>query len=33
MTDAMFEARLFVNAGTTQGHRRHIEPDLASLAG
>ena len=32
MTDAMFEARLFADAGTKQGHRRHVEPDWASLA-
>jgi hypothetical protein len=28
MTYAMFEARLFANAGTTQGHRRRIETRL-----
>ena len=31
MTDAMLEARLFANAGTKQGHRRHIEPDWAAI--
>src|SRR5215475_12881973 len=31
MTDAMLEARLFANAGTRQGHRRHIEPDWAAI--
>ena len=29
-TDAMFEARLFANAGTKQGHRRHVEPVWAA---
>ncbi len=31
MTDAVLEARLFANAGTKQGHRRHVEPDWAAL--
>jgi transposase len=31
MTDALLEARLFANAGTKQGHRRHIEPDWAAI--
>src|SRR5215831_9262595 len=31
MTDAVLEARLFANAGTKQGHRRHIEPDWAAI--
>jgi hypothetical protein len=31
MTDAVLEARLFANAGTKQGHRRHTEPDWAAL--
>jgi transposase len=31
MTDAMLEARLFANAGTTQGRRRLIEPDWAAI--
>src|SRR5215207_3605994 len=29
MTDAALEARLFPDAGTKQGHRRHFEPDWA----
>src|SRR5215468_11858103 len=31
MTDAVLEARLFANAGTKQGHRRHIEPDWTAI--
>src|SRR5262252_9087416 len=31
MTDAVLEARLFANAGTKQGHRRHVEPDWAAI--
>jgi transposase len=31
MTDAVLEARLFANAGTKQGHRRHDEPDWAAI--
>jgi transposase len=30
-TDAALEARLFPEAGTKQGYRRHGEPDWASL--
>jgi hypothetical protein len=25
------EARLYANAGTKQGHRRHVEPDRAAV--
>ena len=28
MTDGALEAVLFAAAGTKQGHRRHLEPDL-----
>jgi transposase len=31
MTDAALEAKLFAAAGTKQGHRRHVEPDWASI--
>ena len=31
MTDAVLKARLFANAGTKQGHRRHGEPDWAAI--
>jgi transposase len=31
LTDVALEARLFAAAGTKQGHRRHIEPDWASI--
>jgi transposase len=31
MTDTALEARLFANAGTKQGHRRHGEPDWAAV--
>jgi hypothetical protein len=31
MTDAVLEVRLFANAGTKQGHRRHVEPDWAAI--
>jgi transposase len=31
MTDAALEARLFANAGTKLGHRRHEEPDWADV--
>jgi transposase len=31
MTEEVLEARLFANAGTKQGHRRHIEPDWAAI--
>jgi transposase len=31
MTDAMLEARLFADAGTKQGHRRHIEPGWTAI--
>jgi len=31
LTDAALEARLFANAGTKQGHRRHEEPDWADV--
>jgi len=29
MTDEALEDRLYANAGTKQGHRRHAEPDWA----
>jgi transposase len=31
MTDVVLEARLFADAGTKQGHRRHIEPDWTAI--
>ena len=31
LTDAMLEQRLFTNAGVKPGHRRHEEPDWASV--
>jgi transposase len=31
MTDTALEARLFANAGTKLGHRRHEEPDWADI--
>jgi transposase len=31
LTDAMLEQRLFANAGVKPGHRRHAEPDWASV--
>jgi len=31
LTDAMLEQRLFANAGAKSGHRRHAEPDWASV--
>jgi transposase len=31
MTDVVLEVRLFANAGTKQGHRRHVEPDWAAI--
>jgi transposase len=31
LTDAMLEQRLFANAGVKPGHRRHEEPDWASV--
>jgi hypothetical protein len=31
MTDAALEAKLFADAGTKQGHRRHVEPDWATI--
>ena len=31
LTDAMLEQRLFANAGVKSGHRRHAEPDWASV--
>jgi len=31
VTDGDLEAMLYKNAGTKQGHRRHAEPDWASL--
>jgi transposase len=31
MTDAVLEARLFANAGTAAGQRRHADPDWAAI--
>jgi transposase len=31
LTDGALEARLYKNAGTKQGHRRHAEPDWAAI--
>ena len=31
MTDAALEAQLFTAVGTKQGHRRHAEPDWATI--
>lgn len=31
MSDSLLEAQLFSHVGTKQGHRRHVEPDWASI--
>jgi len=31
VNDSELEAKLYKNAGTKQGHRRHAEPDWASI--